>query len=306
MACSQGRMRSTVSKPVMKGETGMTMSNPLISPDRLLHLLDKPAKNLHQPARIRLFPDLDEPHRESGCDMISVTRQPTDPRSVERLRHMYRSVYLDRIQRTRSNRFNLLDLPHWTVNHQPVWLMDGFVTDLAFNLYGHVTRICLMSPTVIPVDEHGTMTDANPEPVDTHLWLHLNRMDFRPKTADSRCKPAGALFDLKLGDRLIFECALNLYGERNHRRVGVDRWTPYHRALEYGNRAGRIRRVPEHLRGNPPLLTVTDERRVATISEYDWHEYVDRLEREHGSIRMVAAGRAGGRLDLLQDWYPHL
>ena len=96
----------------MKGEASMNMPNPLIESDRFLHLLDMPAKNLHKPSRIRLFPDLDEPHRESGCDMISVSRQPTDRRSVERLRHMYRSVYLQRIKRTRSNRFNLLDLPH--------------------------------------------------------------------------------------------------------------------------------------------------------------------------------------------------
>lgn len=132
-------------------------------------LLATPAKNLHEPARIRLFPDLDERYRESGCGMIRVTRPPVDRRSVERVRTMYRSVYMDRIKRTRSNRFNLFDLPHWTVDHQPVWLMDGLVTDLAFNIYGHVTRICLMSPTVIPVDEHGNMTDADPEPVDTHL-----------------------------------------------------------------------------------------------------------------------------------------
>lgn len=295
-------MRS--SKSTMKGETDMNMSNPLVTPERFLHLLDKPAKNLHKPSRIRLFPDLDEPHRESSCNMISVTRQPADPRSVERLRHMYRLVYLDRIKRTRSNRFNLLDLPHWTVDHQPVWLMDGLVTDLAFNIYGHVTRICLMSPTVIPVDEHGNMTDADPEPVDTHLWLHMNKMDFRPGNVDRKSKPANMLFDLMLGDRLVFECTLNLYGEPNHRRVGVDRWTPCHRALEYGTRAGRSREIPSHLRGDTRLLAVTGTQRVETISEYDWHEYVGRLNHDYGSIRMVASGRAGGRLDLLQDWYP--
>ena len=142
----------------------------------------------------------------------------------------------------------------------------GLVTDYAVMPHTGISRICLISPTIV---DNPRSLDTDTTPIDSHIWLRADRLDLTgdytdPSDPDPRlhCEARTSGGDIRIGDLLTVAGRVNAYtDEHGRRRLGVGEWTPLSSTLlyEHSHKDGSItiRHVPRHLLKHMRILKIT-------------------------------------------------
>lgn len=132
---------------------------------------------------------------------------------------------------TESERRNLLDLEHRTVDGVYRYTVEGVVADCEETSVsnGYVSRLCLMFPHVVNADGSLTL-------IDSHIWLatFVGNTIIRPDRIEPHNSTPDRLFTVRLGDTLRVDAGLRAYTDKYGRhRFGLADWTPLDSRLRY-------------------------------------------------------------------------
>lgn len=151
---------------------------------------------------------------------------------ADELRLDYRRFFESYVERTdRSERRNLLDLEHKTVDGAYRYTVEGVVADCEETSVsnGYVSRLCLMFPHVVNSDGSQTL-------IDSHIWLatFVKNTVIRPDRIEPHNGSADRLMTIRLGDTLRVDAGLCAYTDKRGRhRFGLADWTPLDSHLRY-------------------------------------------------------------------------
>lgn len=151
---------------------------------------------------------------------------------ADELRLDYRRFFESYVERTdRSERRNLLDLEHRTVDGVYRYTVEGVVADCEETSVsnGYVSRLCLMFPHVVNADGSLTL-------IDSHIWLatFVGNTIIRPDRIEPHNGTPDRLFTVRLGDTLRVDAGLRAYTDKHGRhRFGLADWTPLDSRLRY-------------------------------------------------------------------------
>lgn len=151
---------------------------------------------------------------------------------ADELRLDYRRFFESYVERTgKSERRNLLDLEHETVNGVYRYMVEGVVADCEKTSVsnGYVSRLCLMFPHVVNSDGSRTL-------IDSHVWVATFTKNtlVRPELIEPHNGSPGRLLTVRLGDTLRMNAGLSAYTDKDGRhRYGFADWTPLDSRLRY-------------------------------------------------------------------------
>lgn len=139
---------------------------------------------------------------------------------ADELRLDYRRFFEGYVERTdKSERRNLLDLEHKTVDGAYRYTVEGVVADCEETSVsnGYVSRLCLMFPHVVNSDGSQTL-------IDSHIWLatFVKNTVIRPDRIEPHNGSADRLMTIRLGDTLRVDAGLCAYTDKRGRhRFGL-------------------------------------------------------------------------------------